>query len=86
MIQSFGFSSLPILLHGALWTLILSASTFVAAGFFSPLNRPPSFLNSRSTAPIGCPERFPTRQGWARGCGTAFIFVMTQTGRAARSA
>jgi len=35
MIQSFGFSSLPILLHGAFWTLVLSASTFVAAGIFS---------------------------------------------------
>jgi polar amino acid transport system permease protein len=32
MIQSFGLSSLPILLHGALWTLALSGITFVAGG------------------------------------------------------
>ena len=32
MIQSFGWDSLPILLHGALWTLALSGITFVAGG------------------------------------------------------
>ncbi len=32
MIQSFGLSSLPILLRGALWTLALSGLTFVIGG------------------------------------------------------
>ncbi len=34
MIQSFGFASMPILLQGALWTIILSGLTFIAGGFF----------------------------------------------------
>lgn len=32
MIQSFGLTSLPILLHGALWTLALSGITFISGG------------------------------------------------------
>lgn len=32
MIQSFGWASLPILLRGAMWTLLLSGCTFVVGG------------------------------------------------------
>lgn len=34
MIQSFGFASMPILLQGALWTILLSGLTFIGGGFF----------------------------------------------------
>ncbi|MFC7399283.1 amino acid ABC transporter permease [Chelatococcus sp. GCM10030263] len=34
MIQSFGWSSIEFLLHGLLWTAVLSVVTFIGGGFF----------------------------------------------------
>ena len=46
MIQSFGFWSIPLLLHGLMWTVLLSLTTFVAGGLFGLL-----FALGRSIGP-----------------------------------
>ena len=46
MIQSFGLWSIPLLLHGLMWTVLLSLTTFVAGGLFGLL-----FALGRSIGP-----------------------------------